>query len=146
MSWVCLGALSIASGAAASVFIDSANTTALSNGLVGDRPLDGRTINWTTNQFNDLSGLGLYATSTTMSTTTSPVAGKIGGALNFNGTTNFLELDWAVTKIAAGDVSMSAWIYLPTTYTSSRAEGDLTFVSVERSSSRRGVISQTKRL
>ena len=56
-----------------------------------------------------------------MSTTTSPVAGKIGGALNFDGATNFLESDWESNQIQVGDVSMSAWIYIPVTYTSASA-------------------------
>jgi len=62
----------------------SANTTTLSSGLVGYWPLDGNTINWATNTFKDVIG-GNNATSTGLSTTTAPVIGKIGQALQFNG-------------------------------------------------------------
>ena len=64
-----------------------ANTTAVSNGLVGYWPLDGSVTNWTTNTTADLSGNGRTGLLVSMSTSTSPVAGRIGQALNFDGST-----------------------------------------------------------
>lgn len=62
----------------------------LTNGLVGYWTFDGRDTNWGTNITNDkssnLNNLQIYG----LSTTTSPVAGKIGQAITFNGT-NYLE-------------------------------------------------------
>jgi hypothetical protein len=72
--------------ASASVSLGEPNTTSLSSGLVGYWPLDGATTNWATNTTRDLSGQGNTGTLVSMSTTTSPVAGKIGQALQLNGT------------------------------------------------------------
>ncbi|MEK6863620.1 MAG: LamG domain-containing protein, partial [Nanoarchaeota archaeon] len=54
-------------------------------GLVGYWTFDGKDTNWSTNKTNDVSGQGNTGTMVSMSTTTSPVVGKIGQALRFNG-------------------------------------------------------------
>lgn len=51
------------------------------SGLVGYWTFDGKDTNWNTNKTNDLSGNGNIGTMVSMSTTTSPVVGKIGRAL-----------------------------------------------------------------
>jgi Concanavalin A-like lectin/glucanases superfamily len=60
----------------------------ISNGLVGYWTFDGPNINWNTNTFYDISGFGNNATSTGASTSTTPVQGKIGQALDFNNNGN----------------------------------------------------------
>jgi Concanavalin A-like lectin/glucanases superfamily len=57
----------------------TSNAAPLSSGLVAYWPFDGNTINWRTNTVSDISGNGNTGTLNNMSTTTSPVAGKIGG-------------------------------------------------------------------
>src|SRR5947207_13864281 len=92
----------------AAIHVDSANTSSLTMGLVGYWPLDGSTINWITNTFMDISGNGYNATSTTMSTTSSPVAGKIGQALKFNGTN--MALRTSNTNLSFSAYSYSFWV------------------------------------
>src|SRR3989344_7600965 len=53
------------------------------SGLVGYWTFDGKDTNWGTNTTNDMSGQGNTGTLTNMSTTTSPVVGKIGQGLFF---------------------------------------------------------------
>ncbi len=60
-------------------------------GLVGYWPFDGNSLNWATGQALDMSGSGNNGTLVSMSTTTSPVAGKIGQALSFNGTNQWVS-------------------------------------------------------
>ncbi len=75
----------------ASIHLGSTNTAALSNGLIAYWPLDVGTINWGNGPtFYDLSGNGNNATSSAMSTTSSPTSGHLGQALQFNGTNNYL--------------------------------------------------------
>jgi hypothetical protein len=87
------------------------DTTAFSNGLVGYWPFDGPTIDWKTNTFKDISGNGNDATSTGMSTTTSPVYGEIGQALLFNGTSSSVQIN-ANVKLKPAEVTAAAWIKL----------------------------------
>lgn len=56
----------------------------INNGLVGYWTFDGPDISWTTNTMTDRSGNGNTATIINMSTTSSPVAGKLGSALTFD--------------------------------------------------------------
>ncbi len=63
----------------------SPSATGLSNGLVGYWTFDGKDTNWGTNSITDRSGRGNTATTSNMSTTTSPTPGKIGQALYFDG-------------------------------------------------------------
>src|SRR3989344_4796494 len=80
---------------------------ALTDGLVGYWTFDGRDTNWGTNKTNDRSGSGNTGTMTSMSTTTSPVAGKMGQGLSFDGVN-----DWILSTTAyqfAGDYTVSVW-------------------------------------
>ena len=87
--------------------IAHSNTVALSNGLMGYWPLDGSTSNWTTGKTNDLSGQSHTGQFVAMSTSSSPTAGKVGGALNFNGSTQYITV--AGTPVSF-PLTMSAWI------------------------------------
>ncbi len=80
-----LAGLSYAPQAQAAIHLGAANATSLSNGLVGYWPLDGSVTNWATGRTTDLSGNGGTGQLNLFSTTTSPTAGKVGQALNFDG-------------------------------------------------------------
>ena len=82
----------------------------LKSGLVGYWTFDGKDTNWGTNKTNDLSGQGNTGTMTSMSTTTSPVVGKIGQGLKFNGVNDCVVLGTPSSLTNLGAVSVSAWI------------------------------------
>ncbi len=84
----------------------------ISNGLVGYWPLDGNTTNWTTNTTADISGNGNTATFIGMSTSTSPVAGKIGQALKFIGSSsNYINVgNIGIADFGTNDFSLSQWV------------------------------------
>jgi hypothetical protein len=65
-----------------------AEGTTLANGLIGYWPLDASSNNWTTDTTLDMSGQGKNGSLFYLSTTTSPIAGKIGQAMWFNGLYN----------------------------------------------------------
>jgi len=60
------------------------------SGLVGRWTFDGKDTNWRTSKTNDVSGQGNNGTLTSMSTTTTPVAGKIGQGFLFNGSNSYI--------------------------------------------------------
>src|SRR3989344_8866442 len=82
---------------------------ALTDGLVGYWTFDGRDTNWGTNKTNDRSGSGNTGTMTSMSTTTSPVAGKAGQGLKFDGVDDYVNM--GLTNDITGDaITVSAWV------------------------------------
>ena len=84
----------------------------ISNGLVGYWTFDGSATNWTTNTTADLSGNGNNGTIVSMSTTTSPVLGKIGQALNFDGSSQKITTAAGVSSICSvSTCSLSVWLY-----------------------------------
>ncbi len=85
------------------------NTTAVSQGLVGYWPLDGSTIDWSTNSFKDISGNGVNGSSSVMSTSSSPVLGVVGQALNFNGTNQGINIADA-NACTNSTCSVSVWV------------------------------------
>ncbi len=97
--------------ASASAVLDHANLNALTSGLVGYWTMDGATTNWTTDTTQDLSGKGNAGQMINMSTTTSPVAGKIGQALKLNGINNYVNLGSSVLT-GATSLSVSVWLYI----------------------------------
>jgi hypothetical protein len=96
------------------LYNSSANTVGhsnaiISNGLVGYWTFDGGSIDWHTNTVSDMSGQGNTGSLISMSTTTSPVPGKIGQALSFNGTTQRIHVGYDPSlEISTGTIS--AWI------------------------------------
>ncbi|HVV39359.1 MAG TPA: LamG domain-containing protein [Candidatus Paceibacterota bacterium] len=82
------------------------SNTGLSRGLVDYWPLDGATTNWTTNKTNDIVG-GSTATLNSISTTTAPVAGKIGQALQMRAANQYIS---ATAAAPATTYSVSAWV------------------------------------
>ena len=82
----------------------------LSNGLVGYWPLDGSVTNWATGQTQDLSGNGNVGSLVSMSTTSAPVAGKMGQALNFDLGGYITAVDQSSPN--PSDITVSAWIKL----------------------------------
>ncbi len=71
--------------------IAHSNTVANSNGLLGYWTFDGPKINWVTGAITDSSGQGNTGSLVSMSTSTSPVAGKVGQGLKFNGSTSYVS-------------------------------------------------------
>ena len=65
--------------------IAHSNTVTLSSGLVGYWTFNGPDINWTTNKATDASGNGNTGTLVSLATSSAPVAGKLGQALNWLG-------------------------------------------------------------
>jgi len=82
------------------------NTVSLQTGLVGYWPLDENTTNWTTNITQDVSGNGNNGMLINVLMNTSPVPGKIGGALNFNGTSSVQTSYPGISSTSARTISM----------------------------------------
>ncbi len=89
----------------------STPTGTLQTGLVGHWTFDGGDTNWATNTVTDKSGNGITGTLTNMSTTSSPVLGKIGQALNFvAANSQSVNLGSSSTiQPATGSFSISLW-------------------------------------
>jgi hypothetical protein len=108
--------LSSAGNASASVRLDESNTNSLSTGLVAYWPLDGNTTSWTKNQTSDLSGQGNTGTLVSMSTTTSPVPGKIGGALKFDGSTSYISTSASNAFGLSSAATLTVWVKTSSTH------------------------------
>jgi hypothetical protein len=87
------------------------SNTIISNGLVGYWTFDGSKTDWRTNTTQDSSGNGNTGTLVAMSTTTSPVPGKIGQALNFDGANTKVNVGTPSSLNLTGAMTISAWIY-----------------------------------
>ena len=82
----------------------------LADGLKGHWTFDGGDTDWTTNTVTDKSGNGNTGTLTNMSTSTSPVAGKIGQGLNFvAASTQRVALGTSSTIQPTANFSVSLW-------------------------------------
>lgn len=88
---------------------DASPTLHETDGLVGYWTMDGEDINWRTGKVTDKSGTGNFGQMVGMSTTTAPVAGKIGQALKFAGTVNKVTLP-AEVNTALQAFTVTAWI------------------------------------
>jgi hypothetical protein len=93
----------------ASAVMAQTNASSLSNGLVGYWTLDGNQTNWATGQTYDASGQGNTGQLIKMSTSTSPVIGKIGGAINISSNTQYIQTGAATISAPC---SVAAWVYL----------------------------------
>ena len=84
----------------------------LTSGLVGYWTFDGQHTNWATGKVFDMSGKGNTGTMTSMSTSTTPVAGKFGQAFKFDGVDDYVSMGTSATYgFTSSDFSASAWIY-----------------------------------
>ncbi|MEK7604750.1 MAG: LamG domain-containing protein [Patescibacteria group bacterium] len=102
-------------GATVGQAITATSTAAgLASGLVGYWTLDGKDVNWATGNVTDRSGSGNSGSLTGMSTTTTPVSGKIGQALKFDGVNDFVNLGTGTLGISAGStaITLSSWVYV----------------------------------
>src|SRR3990167_10648625 len=85
----------------------------LNSGLVGHWTFDGADTNWTTNTVVDRSGNGNTGAMVNMSTTTSPAKGRIGQALKFKNTNEYISVaDPASGILDPSYITISAWIKL----------------------------------
>lgn len=90
----------------------SSGQNVLTFGLVGHWTFDGPTMGWKNGTTTDQSGNGNTGTLVNMSTTTSPTIGKIGQALQFNGSSSYVSIPASATLNASSDVTTTAWVYL----------------------------------
>jgi hypothetical protein len=86
----------------------SASSAGNANNIVGWWTFDGSQTNWNTNTTRDSSGSGNTGTLVSMSTTTSPVAGKAGQALSFNGTSNYVVVNDAAS-LNSSNITLTGW-------------------------------------
>jgi hypothetical protein len=86
------------------------NGSSLQSGLVGLWTFDGPRINWTTGAVTDSSGQGNTGHVINMSTSSSPVAGKMGQALKFDGATSYINIGANASLRPATQLTVSAWI------------------------------------
>jgi hypothetical protein len=94
--------------------LNSTPTRTVTSGLVGYWPFDGRFMNWTANQALDASVSGNSGLLNNMSTTSSPTIGKIGQALNFDGSNDFIDAGSPANLDDLGSMSVCAWINIST--------------------------------
>ena len=92
------------------VNIGHSNTVTVSSGLVGHWPLNGPATSWLTDTTQDTSGNGNTGTLVGMSTTSSPVAGKIGQALQFGPSTSYVNIPNSSSIGITGDMTITAWV------------------------------------
>lgn len=81
----------------------------LTDGLIGYWSFDGGKTNWATNTTLDSSSGGNTGVMTNMSTTSSPVMGRMGQALDFDGVNDRVEMSSEL--IGTGPVTVSAWVH-----------------------------------
>lgn len=101
------------------VVMNAPTNTSLTSGLVGLWSFDGKDMNWGTNSALDRSGSGNNGTLVNMSTSTSPVAGKIGQGLKFDGSiTQYVNAGTPSSiNFGSGAFSIGLWIKAPTQLT-----------------------------
>jgi hypothetical protein len=104
------GSLIFNSSPSRKVVLESTPKNFLANGLVGYWSFNGQDLNWSTNTAIDRSGQGNNGTLTNMSTNTSPVPGKMGQALSFNGTNSYVDVADATPLNPTTAVSLSSWV------------------------------------
>src|SRR3990167_4836188 len=96
--------------------INPSPTTLNTSGLVGYWTFDGADTPWTSSTAAttlDKSGNNNTGTLTSMNRATSPTEGKIGQALNFDGSNDYVN----VGVISSNFVSMSLWVNFPSAIT-----------------------------
>jgi hypothetical protein len=92
------------------IFANMSPVTKITNGLVGYWTFDGKDTAWNTNQTYDRSGNNNTGTMTNMSTSSSPVIGKLGQALKFDGVDGVVDSGSPASLDDLGPLTFSAWI------------------------------------
>ena len=93
----------------------------LNQGLVGHWTMDGADTVWTSATAAttlDKSGNGNTGTLTNMSRSSSPVSGKIGQGLEFDGGEDYVSVGTTNTYNFSSDFSISAWVKIPSDFSS----------------------------
>ena len=85
----------------------------LTNGLVGYWTFDGPDLSFVTNLATDVSGNGNHGRLTNMSTTSAPVIGRLGQALDFDGVNDQVVIPDS-SPLDVNTMTLSAWVK-PTT-------------------------------
>lgn len=80
----------------------------LATSLIGHWTMDGPDINWASGRLTDKSGQGNHGTVVGMATGTAPADGKVGQALNFDGTNDYINAGMGAD--ITGAVTISAWV------------------------------------
>ncbi|MBI4135331.1 LamG domain-containing protein [Candidatus Uhrbacteria bacterium] len=81
----------------------------LTNGLVGYWTFDGPDLSFTTNLATDVSGNGNNGRLTNMSTSTAPTIGRLGQALNFDGSNDYVSVGDS-NGLSPTNITLSAWV------------------------------------
>lgn len=84
----------------------------LKNGLVGHWTFDGNDVAWSANKALDKSGQGNHGTITNMSTTSSPVLGRLGQALNFRNSADYINISDSASLDIPSSFTVSTWVNL----------------------------------
>ncbi len=86
--------------------------TATKGNLVGHWTFDGPDVNWTTGTVLDKSGQGNHGSMSGLSTTSSPVAGKLGQGMRFTMTgNNHVRVGRTASIDNIDRITVSTWIY-----------------------------------
>jgi Concanavalin A-like lectin/glucanases superfamily len=104
----------------------------LSSGLVGYWPLDGDTTSWTSNTTADLSGNGNTGSLTLMSTTSSPVGGKIGQGLLFDGSQRYINVGDVSALQITNTITLTAWVKFTSLPSTNNGCGNYCGVIIEK--------------
>lgn len=106
-----------ASAASHAMKIDASQVNRYTKDLIGMWSFDGKDINWGTNTAYDRSSPNNNGVITNLSTSTSPTIGKVGQALNFDGSDDYINVPYnAVYNVTTG-LTLAAWVYLDNTAT-----------------------------
>ncbi len=104
--------------------VNASQTNRSTSGLVGYWNFDGKNTNFATKVTTDSSGTGNNGTLTAMSTTTSPIAGRVGQALSFDGVDDIVSVpNNSSLNFGAGNFSISVWSKINSTQGSGQGNG-----------------------
>lgn len=80
----------------------------VSSGLVGYWSFNGKDIDWAVNKAWDRSGYDRHGTLVSMSTSSTPVAGKVGQAINFAAASEYVQM---AQPISSSPFTIAMWYY-----------------------------------
>jgi len=93
--------------------INNTQTDRLTDGLMGTWSFNGRDMNWTSASAGvayDRSGNNNNGTLTNMTQSTSPVSGKVGQALAFNGSTSYVQVPYSSALAPTSALTFGGWM------------------------------------